>query len=424
MPLKAAFAEVDITPPLGTHKIGWLKVIVADKVLDPLMARLAVFEGDGGRVAFVQLDTCFVDAPDVAEMRRRMAEKFGLPPTHVMFSATHNHAGPAVMDCGDVRRDAAYTESLMAKVVAAMGRALAALRPAEVGFGSAAEFGVSFNRRTVLRDGSGATQHPFDPADSLYIEGPIDPEVAVTAVRAADEGGELLGAMVNFACHPTHHGGETALSAGYPGVLAAEMRGRGCPVTLFLQGAGGNLIHYDYSRGGRGLSKEQVGTVLAADVAGVIEKLTYRPSIALAGRSRVLRVPYHPVSEDDIRGTARGAQRYIDSAIYDRMIAVLLERMKHENGEDAEVQVIGMDEYAFAAIPAEYFVQNGLRIKEHAYPRHALVVAYANGSLGYVPHAEAFARGGYELTFPSGRFVPEAGNMLADAAVELIRAGG
>ena len=35
--------------------------------------------------------------------------------------------------------------------------------------------------------------------------------------------------------------------------------------------------------------------------------------------------------------TARGAQRYIDSAIYDRMIPPLLERMKHEDGEDAEV---------------------------------------------------------------------------------------
>jgi len=117
-----------------------------------------------------------------------------------------------------------------------------------------------------------------------------------------------------------------------------------------------------------------------------------------------------------------GAQRYIDSAIYDRMIPPLLERMKTHKGEQAEVQVLSLDEYDFAAIPAEYFVQNGLRIKLKAYPRHALVVSCANGMLNYIPHAEAHGRGGYELTFPWGRFVPEAGALLADTAVEILRA--
>jgi hypothetical protein len=40
--------------------------------------------------------------------------------------------------------------------------------------------------------------------------------------------------------------------------------------------------------------------------------------------------------------------------------------------------------------------------------------------VGYVPHAEAFARGGYETTFcPWSKLAPNAGDMLADAAVEL-----
>ena len=31
--LKAKFAEVDITPPLGILKMGWKKKIIADEVL-------------------------------------------------------------------------------------------------------------------------------------------------------------------------------------------------------------------------------------------------------------------------------------------------------------------------------------------------------------------------------------------------------
>ena len=49
------------------------------------------------------------------------------------------------------------------------------------------------------------------------------------------------------------------------------------------------------------------------------------------------------------------------------------------------------------------------------------VAGQANGMVGYVPHAEAFRRGGYETTLcNSSRLAPEAGNILADAAIELI----
>lgn len=164
-----------------------------------------------------------------------------------------------------------------------------------------------------------------------------------------------------------------------------------------------------------------MGRVLAERGFEAIGRMEFRDDVRLAARSRTVLVPYREIGADEIRGTARGAQRFIDPAIYERMIPPMLERMRTGDGEDAEVQVLSLDEYDFAGIPAEDFVQNGLRIKRRAHPRHALVVAYANGNLGYVPHAEAFGRGGYELTFPSGRFVPEAGRMLADAAVELIR---
>lgn len=83
-----------------------------------------------------------------------------------------------------------------------------------------------------------------------------------------------------------------------------------------------------------------------------------------------------------------------------------------------------VNDVAFTAIPSEYFVEFGLRIKERAYPARALVVTCANGMLGYIPTKEAFRRGGYETTFgPSSCMGPEAGDMLAEAAVELIGRG-
>ena len=44
--------------------------------------------------------------------------------------------------------------------------------------------------------------------------------------------------------------------------------------------------------------------------------------------------------------------------------------------------------------------------------------------VGYVPHREAFLRGGYEATFSIGsRLAPEAGDILADCAIRLIGEG-
>jgi len=43
-PCKAGFAETDITPPIGTRKIGVLRDIASESVLDPLRARVAIVE--------------------------------------------------------------------------------------------------------------------------------------------------------------------------------------------------------------------------------------------------------------------------------------------------------------------------------------------------------------------------------------------
>ena len=419
MSLRAGFAEVDITPPMGTRKIGWLREIVGDTVIDPIYARLAVIECGGESIAFVQLDTLSVRWTTTEHIRRRVAEAHGFPHDRVMVSATHNHAGPAIATCAQSRRDDAYVEALVPKIVATFGQALDNRRDAEIGLGSCAEFGISHNRRTVLRDGSARTHGGLKPETDLYVEGPIDPEVAVLAARDAD--GKLLGAIVNFACHPAHHGGGTGFSAGYPGVLAAEMKQRGCPVTLFLNGACGNISSGDPCRGIAG-SMEDLGQRLAEDAARVIEGMAFRSQLHLDGARRTIQLPYRTVTDDEVKGTVRGAQRFIDPKLYDIGMPELIARIRERGTQPAEVQVLFLDEYAFVSIPAEYFVQLALRIKEQAYPRRALVVSCANGMVGYVPTREAFPRGGYETTFiSSSRIGPGAGEMLADCAVELIR---
>ena len=420
MSLRAGFAEVDITPPLGTQKIGFKRVIYSDHVIDPLFARVAVIEAAGTQIAFVQLDTLCILWEDVREIRSRVARKFGIAPEAVMVCATHNHAGPAVADSGDARRDEAYVRTMIDRVVDAFEQALAALAPAEVGFGSGVEFRVAHNRRVVMRDGTVCTHGRFTDPNALFLEGPIDPEVAVAVFRRP--GGALLGALVNYACHPTHHGAGTGLSAGYPGVLAREMKAAGCPVTLFLNGASGNVHTADPTRGGADMPMETAGRLLAETVQAVIDRVEYTSSLELACAATQIDLPYRRVTEAEIKGEVKGAQRFVDSAIYDREMPELVARIRAKGYETVEVQVLWLGERAYVSMPGELFVQLGLRIKEEAYPVRAVVVGYANGAVGYLPHAEAFRRGGYETTFcGASRMAPEAGEMLVEAALRLIR---
>ncbi|MCE9615860.1 MAG: hypothetical protein K8T26_16440 [Lentisphaerae bacterium] len=418
--LRAGFAEIEITPPPGTCKVGWVKRIYSDRVLDPLFARVAVLESGGQRLAFIQVDTLSIRWTQVSDMRRRLAAAFGFPPDRIMVCATHNHAGPAVTGSGDALRDDTYLETLVQRVVACFGDALARLEIAEAGFGLTHEWNVAHNRRVVMRDGTARTHGTFKDPDALCYEGPIDPEVAVLGVRKP--GGAWIGCLVNFACHATHGGGDGTLSAGFPGVLAQALKSAGCPATLFLNGAAGNMHTANPSKGGEDPGMEAAGAALAKDVQAIWAQLTWRSSLRLSSASRTIELPFRAITDDEIRGTARGAQRFVDPRVYDKVIPALVAKIRKQRTNLAEVQVFFLDELALVGIPAEYFVEYGLQVKEAAHPRHALIVGYANGMVGYVPTRAAFARGGYETTFSrSSKLAPEAGDMLAQAALTLIR---
>jgi hypothetical protein len=419
--LRAGFAEVEISPPIGTKKIGWLQDITIATVRDPLFARVAVFESDRERAAFVQLDLLSIRWTQVNDIRRRVEAQFGFPGERILVCATHNHAGPAVAGVEPLPRDESYIESMVRKVVAAFGQALAGSVEAEIGFGHALEWELARNRRFIMRDGTVKT-HVNADLPVLCREGPIDPEVAAVAVRS--RAGDMLGCLASFTCHPTHEGGTTVASAGYPGALAKEMKSRGAPVTVYLNGASGNVHHQDPFLQPHDRSIDDFGRRLADDVSAAMKEITYRPAVRIGMARRTLELPYRQITEAEIKGKVFGAQRFRSDEVYEAGTPHLIEKMRREKTNKAEVQALFFDEYAFVGIPAEYFVEHGLRIKEECHPKRALIVGQANGMVGYVPTRQAFKRGGYETTFiSSSRLAPEAGDMLADAAIELVKQG-
>jgi len=418
--LRAAFKTVDITPPVGTLKIGWLIRIESKAVVDPLSARVAVLSDGGTSLGLVQLDTLSIRWNQVNEIRHRIQRRCGVPATHILVGATHNHAGPAVATFGDTIRDEVYIENMIQRVVDAFEWVWRNRKPAKIGFASGFEWRVAHNRRVVMRDGTVKTHGDFNKLpDALCLEGPIDPEVAVIDVRST--AGKKIGCIVNFACHPTHHGGDQMLSAGYPGCLAVELKKQGWPVSMFFNGAAGNMHDSDPTQS-RGMPMDEIGRILAADVAGLMKKMTYQKTIRLGATLKTLRLPFRKIPRAEIRGTVFGAQRFVDPTEYDRTIPHLVAKIRRDRIQKADSQVLFIGDWAVVGVPAEYFVEHGLRIKMESMPMHALVFGFTNGMIGYVPTRDAFKRGGYETTFGLGsHMAPETGDLLADSAIQLIR---
>lgn len=387
--------------------------------MNPLSARAALFQDGLNCMGFVQLDLLSIRWAQVNEVRGRITRELGIDGTRILFAATHNHCGPAVANLGDVRRDTAYCAELSEKLVQLVARAQSQQEEAKLAFVHKPVWTLSHNRRLIMRNGLVKTHGPFHSADALCVEGPIDPELAIVGV--CSKSGKPLGILANFACHPIHHGGEPVFSAGYPGAFASAMKEKDWPITLFLNGACGNLSS-GIPQQNRAIGREEFGQILARETADLLADADYDRTVQVGACSRTLQLPYRSVSDEEIAGKIRGAQRFIDPAIYDRTIPALLKKMQQRSHIPAEVQVLRLGPWYYAAIPGEYFVEHGLRIKKESLPQIALVISCANGMLGYLPTCDAFKRGGYETTFaPSSKMAAETGDLLADAAIEQIK---
>jgi neutral ceramidase len=424
MDLQAGFAEVNINPRTFPARTYWAPV---DTVIDPLFAHAAVFHDGTSTIAFLSLDVVIVEREYVLKIRKEVSEACAIHPGNIMVCATHNHACPAVVERPWSKKDSEYLDHMVEQGKRAVVEAYYAMVPVETGAGTCFEGRVSFNRRFIMKDGSVISQPSFDIVDKsvLYGEGTIDPEVGVLCVRDMNQ--RIIGILVNFACHAVHLMG--SLSAGFPGVLSDRLKeayGQNV-VCVFLNGACGNVIHTNYADPEYKDTKEKVGLVLAADVMRIVAGISYSRQRQISAATSTIAIKYR-----DIDGLERNIDNLAPFNVFQGLIAKgwyqwSLNRLRDLHAkcdhEDAEIQVLRIGDTVFGAVPAEYFSQHSLRIKEQSPVADTFVVSLANGWLGYIPHKEAFGRiGGHESTWCiSSKMEPDAGDCMADAMLDVIR---
>ena len=101
-----------------------------------------------------------------------------------------------------------------------------------------------------------------------------------------------------------------------------------------------------------------------------------------------------------------------------RMLADKAQRYAGHSEVAAELHGIRMGGIALVGFPGEPFSEIGVRVKQASPFPHTLFSGYTNDYLGYVPVAEAYPEGGYEVD--TSPFLPDTADRLAEASLALL----
>ncbi len=469
--LKIGISEVNITPAPGLPRAGMPNPQKGQGTAWPLMGRIFAFDDGAQKAAIVTLDLLFLDAPTVAAFRQAIAPGTGLAPENIMIACSHTHWGPHTAAIMDEDADYDYLDFMRARLVEGMAKAAASTQPARLKVGCIDAPGWAFNRRPIYRTAHGeqvGTQGPLWIPEFVRMEGPDDPQLRI--LQAENLRGKPLGGLVNFTCHTTVGPDQPFYSADYPGPLTEKLNRELGGIYGFLQGCAGNIWQMNmsakrepiYQENGSGHTRK-MGEALAEKAEEGLGAARLVAGERLRIANRVLRIPQRRPTKEQValaklflekRPPEFDLQEYMikiygnDFTFYTdwgrlgksdvqggllwqedwfaRGILGLWEWQRRVGGrelvENVEVQALAIGDVAFVGYPAEYFVEYGLRTKALSPFPDTFVSELTNGWHGYVPTQEAFARGGYETRLgDASRLVPEAGDRLCEAGVDLLR---
>ncbi len=458
--LQAGVARADITPPVGIAHANWGAQAHerAQGVDLPLWATAVALSDGITTTVLVDLDISGFRPENAAQVRKAVADRTALPLSHIRLAYTHTHSGPSTSSSGGwvsggIELIAGYLESLAAKVAGVAWEACTHMQPARIAAGSG-QSKIAVNRRYVTPDKTVVVGHNW--------EGPVDHEVKV--VRIDDLNEQPLAVIVHYACHPIIVGPYNDLiTPDFPGIVKRVVESAIGGKCLFLQGATGDVGPIEGCTSQEPLAVyRKLGTRLgyaAASVAVDLETATKQDrylhtlesgaplgvfeyeilpdqDVTLRVATRTVRMPLrdHPAFEvadaeavhhaDELQRLRReGSEAEVRWAgMQAKRSRMRAERSRAYHGKshiELELHAIRINDIVIMGMPGEPFVEIGLAVKAGSPFQHTLFSGYSNVGGSYLPVANAYPVGGYEVDVTP--FTPDAAQVVVDESLVLLR---
>jgi len=447
--LRAGAATANITPNLGANLAGGMTNRLADHVHDELHVRALAVDNGEGRLAFAVCDLCALSKAQIGQAKQIIARHTGIPPTHVLVSATHTHSAPAAAHLFQSEPDPFYLDQLVFRIADAVRNAVHRLEPARIGWGVGREERMVFNRRFRMKPGT-IPPDPFGrttdlvqmnpPAGSPNLiepAGPADPDVNVLALARPD--GSPIAVLGNYALHYVGPGVSNDITADYFGAFAESLgrlvgasgSHRDPPfVAMMTNACSGNINNIDFRKAReRRPPYEQmyrVADIVAAEVYRVWRGMEFRDWVGLAASIEHLDLGVRmPGGGEVAAAQALLGEADLRSNFTERPKIYARETVVMHGAWPAvwtvPIQAMRIGALGIATFPGEAFVELGLEVKAQSPFKPTFLIELANDYAGYIPTVEGHRQGGYETWRAKSSFleVEAAPKMVASALKQL-----
>jgi len=378
---RASVVKVNISPNTPKQLLGYGPRLSAG-IHDSIYHRIIALDDGITQFFLVSTEICLISPSEYDHVAALLQKKLGINPVNFWWTATHTHSAPEVgvpglaeVFMGDRYKhpvDTAYTSFVEQSLINGIIEARQKLEPARLGVG----WGFSqanINRRAVDIDGRASI--------GLNPDGAVDRRIGLIRVEKKD--GSPLALIANYPIHGTVLGGQLQISGDAPGIVAEYVEQKtGAPV-LFINGAAGNLapIYSVYPDPEAG-HLSQFRVLLGDKILEANKKiLSTSDSVKLFTGSLTVESP---------RKTNLSWPSYLEKYSSTtkngiNMVKVPVRFLKINN------------DVAIWSAPLELFCEISNEVRDRSPFPFTFYYGYTNGWLGYLPSAEEWKYGGYEV---------------------------
>ncbi len=446
-----------INPPPHIAHGGWgaQKHEQAEGIDMDLWVTALALSDNSETALLLDLDIQILTNQRADQIRAAVSQSTGLPAQHIRATATHTHSGPVPYQSWIEKGYALvppWFDAVARWSAEAASEALAKVQPVRVRAGSG-ECHINSNRRATTPGG--------EKFLGINPDGPCDHEVRVVRLDTPDA--KPVATLLNYACHPTIMGPANRLiTPDYPGAtkrVVEQALGGHC---LFFQGAAGDqgpiagfqanpqvyrnlgaILGHEAAK--IGLSLEAVPAKVSlrevipsgAPLGSYDSTFEIIQSLPLKILDQEIIVPLREGLPDRQVATeklaswkaalqaarAKNDERAVTEAIYMARRADIQLRMADDFGGKTSAGVrthfVTFGDVAIIGCNIEPFCEIGMAIKKASPFPVTIIGGYTNGRMAYMPTAEEWTKGGYEVeNSPFGQEAAEVliGEILARLA--------
>ncbi|MBS7007373.1 hypothetical protein [Anaerostipes sp.] len=408
------FSEADITPERPAELVGFPRTDNSSRgILHPLKSQILIIQAPGETVCLTTVDSLGFTVELTLSLRKQLAKVLKIPTEKIMICFSHTHSAP------NAAAEPAYFSFVCSQICAAAKQAAINMNPFFAAWGIGDHL-IGINRRSET-----------SPEESR-----------LGILKLSDPDGVPSFLLLRVSAHANVLTSDNyKISSDYFSLTRQKLsEAFGCPV-MMVQGASGNLrprfqqenaafmeiqgvdaLEKPYTDFEKQLYFQQSMDALENMAASVFHSAA--PVIAGLKTEPVRRLSMFSVTHqfdadvpsleyaDQIANEAK-AKAGIDGSGWLTEIRKLHRRQIQVQTADVEFQYFILNSGCFCGVPNEIMCEIALDVWHQSAESLFFLNGYTNGIDSYLPTAEEYDKGGYEVLWSNLIYYPYYGRVMA-----------